>query len=240
MSLKSLNSIVLGVGLGMGRAIAYSLAREGSNIALTARDASKLKGICEELGSLNVKCAYYEADVTRKDDLERVRRDFSKSFGGVDILVYNAGGWFSTETIESIDEDFMIGAFKNNVLGFFNSVKVFMEDLVSRRGVIIAVSASPFVISSGNVAYSAAKGGLTWMVKRLAKEFSVKGVRVVCVAPGPTSRKAEPLEPGELRLRSLEPQRPYYVGELVAFLASRRSGRITGECVNVDGGLSIL
>ncbi|MEM0366292.1 MAG: SDR family oxidoreductase [Acidilobaceae archaeon] len=238
MSLSGLNSIILGAGPGMGRSIALALAKEGSRIALAARTYEKIKFICDEISELKVKCLPIVGDVSSYNSLSNIKSKVLEYFDRIDVIVYNAGGYFSFEGVENISEEYLLGALRNNIVGLYNTVRVFLKELEKSKGALLVTVASPYVILQGNIAYAAAKGGLIWMVKRLAKELANRDIRVVCIAPGFTYR--EPIEAGGSKLRSLEPQSPDYIGWVVAFLASRRAERITGECIVVDGGLSIL
>ncbi len=237
--LDGIRGVIVGVGHGMGRSIALSMAREGALIGLISRNRGRLESICREVEGLGSKCYYETADATDPTGLSKAAQRISSKLGGVDVLVYNAGGWFSLDGIEAIDEDFMINAYRTNVLGFFNSVKAFLREVEESRGVIIAISASPKTILAGNVAYASSKGGLIWMVKRLAKELGQRGIRVACIGPGPTSKDPSPLEPSDPGLLDPQPHPAVYVGEAVVAIASRKLYRLTGECVSIDGGLSI-
>ena len=238
--LEGLRGIVVGVGLGMGRSIALSMAREGASLGLISRSVERLKAICGEVEAFNVKCYYHAADATVKSSLEEAALSLTSSLGGVDVVVYNAGGWFSTSSVEELDEEFLLGALKSNIVGLFNTVKVFLEELAKTRGVLVVISASPKVILSGNAAYAAAKGGQVWMVKRLAKELAQKGIRVVAIGPGPTSKEPSPIEPEDPKLMDPKPHPAVYVGEAVVVVVSRKMYRLTGEYIALDGGLSIL
>lgn len=235
-----MRGVIVGVGPGMGRSIALSMAREGASVGLISRSVERLMSVCGEVERFGVKCYYHVADATNRKAMEEAASTITSRLGGVDALVYNAGGWFSMDAIDGVDEDFLLGAFKSNILGLFNSVKVFLGELVKSRGVIVVISASPKVILSGNVAYAAAKGGQVWMARRLAKELAPRGVRVVCIGPGFTRKDPSPLEPGDPRLGDPTPQPAIYVGEAVVAIISRKMYRLTGEYIALDGGISLL
>ncbi len=238
--LEGVRSVIVGVGLGMGRSIALSMAREGAVVGLISRSRDRLERICGEVMGLGSRCYYEVGDAEDPASIGRAASSITSGMGGVDVLVYNAGGWFSLDNIDAIDEDYMLGAYRTNILGFFNTVKAFLREVERSKGVIIAIAASPKTILAGNVAYAATKGGLVWMTKRLAKELAPRGVRVVCVGPGPTLKDPSPLDPQEPQLLSPEPHPAVYVGEAVVAVASRKLYRLTGECIAIDGGLSIL
>lgn len=239
LSLRNRRVVVLGVGTGMGRSIALTLASLGATVIIGSRDVERITSICMEAHKYGAECYAYKTDVTVPDELRELAKVVLERHGGATDLVYNAGGYFSLDKIEEISEEFFEEALTLNLKGFFYAVKAFLEQVRGNRGSIVAISASPATILAGNVGYVASKGGLSWMIKRLAKELAPYGVRVNCVGPGPTSHEPAPLETGEAKLRTWEQHPASDVGWAVALLISRAMPRLTGECVTLDGGLSI-
>lgn len=239
LSLSGKRVLVLGVGSGMGRSIALSLASLGATVFLASRSLDKILSICRETSKFGASCYAYRADVTSKEDMNNLAMIIEENHNGITDLVYNAGGFFTTDTIDNVSLEFFEKALELNMKGFFIAVKAFSPQVRRSKGSIIAITASPATILAGNIAYVASKGGLEWMIKRLAKELAGEGVRVNCVAPGPTSHEPAPLETVEANLRTWEQHRASDVGWTVALLLTKAMPRLTGECINIDGGLSI-
>jgi len=239
LSLNGRRVVVLGVGTGMGRSIALALSSLGAKVILGSRSLERLRSICAEASKYGGDCHPYQVDVTRSDELQLLSQKVESEHGGATDLVYNAGGFFSLDPIQRVSEELFDSAYALNAKGFFLAVKAFLEQVQRASGSIVAIIASPATILAGSVAYAASKGAMEWMVRRLAKELAGSGVRVNCVAPGPTSHEPAPIEPGAARLRSWEQHPPSDVGWAVAILVSGALPRMTGECLVIDGGLSL-
>jgi 3-oxoacyl-[acyl-carrier protein] reductase len=239
LSVGGKKAIIIGVGTGMGRSIALSLASRGWSLALLSRDLEKLKRICQEAGEKGIECHAIRADAAEESSLLSSLREAKKKLGRVDALVYNAGGFFSLDPIDNLGVEMLDNASSLHVRGLFISVKEVLEELKKSRGSVVVIVASPSTIVAGNAAYAATKGAQLWLVKRLAKEMLSFGIRVNSVSPGPTSH--DPSSPSDLKVRLgvAEPMPSWDVGEAVSFLLSDSSPRITGENLIMDGGLSI-
>ncbi|MEM0047229.1 MAG: SDR family oxidoreductase [Fervidicoccaceae archaeon] len=233
------NAVIIGVGTGMGRSIALSLASRGWNLALLSRSIDRLNEICREAEELKVKCIAIGTDAMDERSLVSSLREARNALLGIDALVYNAGGFFSLEELDSLELNTLDKAYFLHIRGLFISVKELLKDLRERKGSIVVIAASPSTIVAGNAAYAATKGAQLWLVKRLAKEMLKYGVRVNSVSPGPTSHDPSSPEDLEIKLGSAEPRPSWDVGEAVAFLLSKSSPRFTGSNLIMDGGLSI-
>lgn len=233
---------LVGVGSGMGRSIALSLGSRGASLGLVSRSRDRLESVCREaLDAGAAACEWAVGDATVDESLEAAFDELRGRLGRVWGLVYNAGGFFSTVGFEEVDVRFWRGALELNVVGAWRAVKLLASDLRAERGSVVAVGASPWTALAGNVAYASSKGALHYLVRRLAKELAGSGVRVNCVAPGPTSHSPAPIEAPRdvVRLREARVETPWDVGEAVAFLLSPAGRRVTGECLSLDGGMSI-
>lgn len=234
------SAIIIGVGTGMGRSIALSLASKGWSVALISRDMGRMREICREAEEKGVKCYAVKGDAMEESSLLNALREAREKLKRVDALVYNAGGFFTLDTVETLSADMMDKAYLLHVKGLFLAVKEALNDLKASKGSVVVIAASPATIVAGNAAYASTKGAQLWLVKRLAKELLSLGIRVNSISPGPTSH--DPSSPSDLKkvkLGSAEPMPSWDVGEAVAFLLSDSSPRVTGENFVMDGGLSI-
>jgi gluconate 5-dehydrogenase len=237
--LNEKTAVIVGVGTGMGRSIALSLASKGWNLALLSRDAKRTGEICNEAEAKGIKCFPIVADAMDEGSLNEAMKEAKKKLGRVGALVYNAGGFFTLDGIESLSLDLLDKAYLLHLRGLILSVKALLDDLKSSKGSVVVVVASPATIVAGNAAYASTKGAQLWLVKRLAKELLSYGVRVNSVSPGPTTHDPSSPSDLEVKLGTYDPRPSWDVGEAVAFLLSESSPRFTGANLIMDGGLSI-
>ncbi|WP_365730365.1 SDR family NAD(P)-dependent oxidoreductase [Ramlibacter sp.] len=137
-------ALVTGSSRGIGAAITRRFAAEGARLALHGRDEHALSGICNELCAQGRMAAYFMGDVTKLEDLERIRRDVERQLGEVDILVANAGGSFSPPgPLEDVDEASWRASIDGNLTATFLTIKCFLPAMKRRAsGNIITVSSS--------------------------------------------------------------------------------------------------
>jgi len=237
--MSSKGAVIVGVGTGMGRSIALSLSAKGWSVALLSRDLEKLNAICSESEKMGGKCFAIRADAMEEGSLRAALEEAKKLLGRVDALIYNAGGFFTLDNIENVNEELLDGAYRLHLKGLFTSVKSLLQELKETQGSVLVVAASPATAVAGNVAYAATKGAQLWFVKRLAKELMSYGIRVNSISPGPTSHDPSSPEQLKISLGSSQPMPSWDVGETAAFLLSDSAPRITGENIIMDGGLSI-
>jgi NAD(P)-dependent dehydrogenase (short-subunit alcohol dehydrogenase family) len=250
-------AIVTGAGRGIGRAIAKRFAGEGAAIALVARTAAEINAVAEEIRGAGGKAVAVVGDVALQSDCERIVKAARESVGAIRILVNNAGIYGPVGPIEQIKPQQWDEVMAVNLRGpFLLSALVLPHMYAQKSGVILNVvsvaakGAYPF-----GGAYAASKAGLIGLTHTLAAEGARKGVRVNAISPGPVletdmSRKLR----GELaKLRSGDsaaigeqmaqgtlqgrPQTAEEIASAALFLASDLASAITGQTVNVDGGI---
>ncbi|EOT2966364.1 3-oxoacyl-[acyl-carrier-protein] reductase [Clostridium perfringens] len=243
--LKDKVAIVTGGTRGIGRAIALKLADQGANIVINYRNSDKeaeeLKAILEEKGVkvLTVKC-----DISNFEDSKNLMYKCKEVLGKIDILVNNAGITKDTLIMRMKEEDFD-NVIDVNLKGTFNCAKHASAIMLKQRfGKIINMTSVVGIAgNAGQVNYAASKAGVIGLTKSLAKELGSRGITVNAVAPGfintdmtaSLSEKVKEEASKNIPLKRLGD--PEDVANLVGFLASDAANYITGQVINVDGGM---
>lgn len=243
--LKDKVAKVTGGTRGIGRAIALKLADHGANIVINYRNSDKeaeeLKAILEEKGVkvLTVKC-----DISNFEDSKNIMDKCKEVFGKIDILVNNAGITKDTLIMRMKEEDFD-NVIDVNLKGTFNCAKHASAIMLKQRfGKIINMTSVVGIAgNAGQVNYAASKSGVIGLTKSLAKELGSRGITVNAVAPGfintdmtaSLSEKVKEEASKNIPLKRLGD--PEDVANLVGFLASDAANYITGQVINVDGGM---
>lgn len=237
-------ALVTGGSRGIGKAVAIQLASDGYNILLNFHSNTEAaKETKAEVEKQGVKCDLLPFDVSGYDASQKAIENWKaeNSEAKIEILVNNAGItkdglfiWTNQENWNSV--------IKTNLDGFYNVTQAVLKDMLrSRYGRIInIVSLSGLKGNPGQVNYSAAKGAVISATKALAQEIAKRNVTVNAVAPGfIKSDMTENLN--EEELKKLVPMNrfgnPEEVANLVSFLASEKSSYITGEVININGGI---
>lgn len=238
-------AFITGATRGIGRQIAITLAKEGFDIAINYRkeneDLIETKKLVE---SQNVKCFTVQGDVSSFEDSERMVKDIIEEFNHIDILVNNAGITKDMLLMRMKKEDFesVIGV---NLVGTFNITKNVIQYMMKNRsGRIINVSSVVGISgNAGQTNYSASKAGIIGFTKSLAKEVGSRNILVNAVAPGFIETQMTDVLKEEVkeeisktiplkRMGTIED-----VANVVKFLASKDSSYITGQVINIDGGM---
>ena len=243
--LKGKCAIVTGAAKGIGKAIALKLASLGANIVLNYRSSEEKAIETEnEIKALGVEVLRVKGDISNISDVENLINTAKEKFGKIDKMVNNAGITKDTLILRMKEEDFD-SVINVNLKGVFNCLKTITPVMVKQReGKIINLSSVVGLSgNAGQVNYAASKAGVIGMTKSLAKEVGARGITVNAVAPGfietdmtevlgdkfkEEAKKAIPLK----RLG-----KPEDVANVVAFLASEDANYITGQVIQVDGGM---
>ena len=241
--LNGKTAVITGASRGIGKAVAESLAAHGVHIAaICAHAKEKADEVCRECEEkYQVKARAYSCDVTKEEQIREAIRSIKEDFGGVQILVNNAGITRDALAVATKEEDFD-AVLDTNLKGAFLMAKhclpVFLKE---RVGTIINISSvSGLSGNAGQCNYAASKAGLIGLTKSLAREYASRGIRCNAVAPGYIDTDMT----GGLNERSLTSQiplgrkgTPKDVAQAVAFLADAEY--ITGEVLRVDGGYAM-
>lgn len=243
--LKGKVAVVTGAGRGIGKAIALKLAENGADIVINDVPGSDYADDTKkEIEALGVRAIVVRGDVRNPADVEETVNAAKDTFGGIDIWVNNAGVTRDGLMLRMSEEDWDL-VMDVNLKGAFNCIKAVSKVMMKKRsGSIINIAS--VVGETGNVGqanYSASKAGLIGLTKTTAKEFSSRNIRCNAVAPGFIESHMTDVLTDDVKKRYYDsiPLSRFGTAEDVAkavlFLASDLSGYITGQTINVDGGL---
>lgn len=238
-------AIITGGTRGIGKQIALTFAKEGYNIAINYRTENEdLKNTKKEIEENNVKCFTFQGDVTNFKDCEQFVKQIVEEFGSIDVLVNNAGITRDTLLMRMKEEDFK-QVIDTNLIGTFNVTKnVISYMMKARSGRIINISSVVGISgNAGQTNYSASKAGIIGFTKSLAKEVASRNITVNAVAPGFIETQMTDVLKEDIKeeiAKKIPLKRmgtPQDVANVVKFLASNDSSYITGQVINIDGGM---
>jgi 3-oxoacyl-[acyl-carrier protein] reductase len=244
MSLTNEIALVTGASRGIGRAIALELGRQGAIVIGTATSPAGAQAIGEALAAASLKGAGKVLNVTDPDSIETLLKDVDGEFGGVTVLVNNAGITRDTLLMRMKEEDWD-AVIDTNLSSVFRLSKACMRGMMkARKGRIVNIAS--VVGSTGNPGqanYAAAKAGMIGFAKSLAREVGSRGITVNTVAPGfidTDMTRALSDEQRNALLDNIPLGRLGAAADIasaVAFLASPAAAYITGETLHVNGGM---
>lgn len=246
--MKSLGKVALvtGAARGIGKEIVYTLAQNGYDVSINYRTkTAELEQMKEDLEEkYKIKCALVQGDVASFEDTEKIVNETIEVLGKIDILVNNAGITKDGLLMRMSKEDFE-AVIDVNLIGTFNVTKNVIPLMIKQKsGRIINISSVVGVSgNAGQTNYSASKAGIIGFTKSLAKEVSSRNILVNAVAPGfiatdMTSVLSDSVKENinsQIPLKRMGSAKD--IANVVKFLASDDSNYITGQVINVDGGM---
>ena len=238
-------ALITGATRGIGRQIAIKLAKEGYDIALNYRKENEDLDITKkEIEEIGVKCLAVQGDVAVFEDTEKFVKEVIENFGQIDVLVNNAGITRDGLLMRMSKEDFE-AVIDTNLVGTFNVTRNVISYMSkARKGRIINISSVVGVAgNAGQTNYSASKAGIIGFTKSLAKEMASRNILVNAIAPGFIETNMTDVLKEEQK-QAISQNIPLKrmgttedIANVVKFLASEDSSYITGQVINVDGGM---
>lgn len=238
-------ALVTGATRGIGKAIALELADNGYDIVLNYRNANdELKQTQKEIEEKNVNCFLVYGDISKFEDCENIAKQAIEEFGRIDVLVNNAGITRDGLIMRMKKEDFE-SVIDTNLTGTFNMTRNVVPFMIKQKnGRIINLSSVVGITgNAGQTNYSASKAGVIGFTKSLAKEVASRNILVNAIAPGfietdmtkVLSDNVKEAILNQIPLKRMGEAKE--VAKLVKFLVSDDSKYITGQVINVDGGM---
>jgi glucose 1-dehydrogenase len=250
IDLSGRRALVTGASSGLGRAIALALAAAGARVGVNYRaDRAAAEAVMAEMSQAGGPPAAFGADVGDPVQVERMFSEVDAAFGGLDILINNAGLDGPRELCADSDPAHWQKVIAVDLLGPYYCTRQALKRMQpQRRGVILQItSVHEFIPWAGYSAYASAKAAVSMFTKTVAQEVASDGIRVLAIAPGAirTPINADVWgHPDSLRdldekIAMARPGEPEEIGRVAAFLVSDLASYITGTTLAVDGGMLI-
>jgi 3-oxoacyl-[acyl-carrier protein] reductase len=244
LELKGKVALVTGAAQGIGKAIALLLARNGADLVVSDINLEKAQETAREIQAIERKALAVKVDVANLEDVERMVQAVLEQFHQVDILVNNAGIARDKLILRMTEEDWDV-VLDVNLKGTFNCTKAVIRHMSKQKSgkIVNIASVVGEMGNAGQANYSASKAGVIGFTKTIAREFAQRGINVNAIAPGyietpMTDALPEKVKEELKRMIPLERLgRPEDVAEAVLFLVSGASNYITGQVLNVNGGI---
>jgi NAD(P)-dependent dehydrogenase (short-subunit alcohol dehydrogenase family) len=238
-------ALVTGASSGIGAAIARRLASGGYSVMAAGRDRKRTEALAA--GSALVRA--WTGDLTTSNACEKLVEACIQSFGGLDLLVNNAGIWLAATAEETTDQIWQ-DTISTNLSSAFYLSRAAMPQLRRRKGVILNIASNWGLVGGPKaVAYCASKGGLVLMTRAMTIDHAAEGVRINAICPGDVET---PMLYRDAKLRGLDAEAalrearadsrsgrvtsPEEIAALVVFLASDDAAQINGAAISIDGG----
>lgn len=237
-------AIITGGSRGIGKAIALRLAAEGAKVVVTATTKAGADKTAEEIRQTGGQAAGFEVNVAEVKQVEALIKGTVEQFGGLHILVNNAGVTRDNLVMRMSDEDWN-AVITTNLTGTFNCIRAASKIMMKQRSgkIINITSVVALMGNKGQANYCAAKAGVIGLTKSVARELASRNVQINAVAPGfvATDMTAGLPEAAKIAMLQAVPLERIGTAEevagVVAFLASADADYMTGQVLNIDGGM---
>ncbi len=244
MELKGKVALVTGAAQGIGKAIALLLARKGADIVISDILLEKAEETAREIEALGQKAMAVRANVAVLDEVEKMVQAVYDRFGKIDILINNAGITRDKLLLRMTEEEWD-AVLNINLKGTFNCTKAVVRYMSKQRSgkIVNIASVVGEMGNAGQANYSASKAGVIGFTKTVAREFASRGININAIAPGyiVTPMTDALSEKAKEELKRMIPMerlgQPEDVAQGVLFLVSEASSYITGQVLNVNGGI---
>ncbi len=247
MNLKGKRAIVTGSSRGIGFEIARLFCERGASVVICSTKESTAQSVADQLASTySTQCIGVGLDISDASSVQGMIAKTLETFGGIDVLVNNAGITKDNLLLRLSEEDWNT-VIQTNLNSVFHTTKAVLRPMMKqKRGTIINMASVVGVIGNpGQSNYAASKAGMIGFSKSIAKEYAKKNIVVNVVAPGFIETDMTKELPEDY-LSSVQEQVPMgrlghvsEIAELTAFLASDAAGYMTGQVFKIDGGLSM-
>lgn len=245
--LKERVALITGGDSGIGRAVAIAYAKEGAHVVVNYlnehSDAEETKALVEAEG---VRCLLLPADVSEEENCKGLVQKTIDEFGKLDILVNNAAVQYPTENIEDITAEQWDKTFRTNIHSVFYMSKHAVPHMKQGNTIINTTSINPYRGHAILMDYTATKGAIVGFTRSLAQNLAEKGIRVNMVAPGPIWTPLIPATFNEKQVAEFgsdaplgRPGQPADHAGAYVLLASDESAYITGQCIHINGGITM-
>jgi NAD(P)-dependent dehydrogenase (short-subunit alcohol dehydrogenase family) len=247
-ALPGRRALVTGGNRGLGRAFALALAEAGADVAIAARDAERNAAVVAEIEARGRRALAVQADITVRSEVTAMVEEVTAAFGGIDVLVNNAGIAIHRPALEVPDEEWQ-QVMDLNVTALWNCSTAVARGMIDAGGGVIvnvgSMSAQIVNRPQWQASYNASKAAVHHLTKSLAAEWAPHNIRVNAIAPGYVKTDMAPVDRPEFRQHWIldAPLQRYATPEEIApsvvYLASNASSFMTGSVLLIDGGYNV-
>jgi Dehydrogenases with different specificities (related to short-chain alcohol dehydrogenases) len=243
--LKGKVAVITGASKGLGKAMALALAEAGARVALVSRNEEQLNGVAHDVQTADGDAKVFVADVSREDQVAKLERDLVAAYGGVQILINNAG-INVRKTITEFTLDEWNSVINTNLTSVFLMCRALVPHMKGRGygRILNMTSIMSWVSLPGRAAYSSSKTALLGLTRALALELAADNITVNGISPGPFATEMNtPLMQNPETNQQFVSKIPLgrwgkveEIGQLALYLCSEEAGFITGTDILIDGG----